>query len=411
MISFLFEKIKNTGSTIEKVKLLKFHNNLGSDTNADLKKILVYAYSKDIIFGITSKQINLKSTGLQERFPYELYEQLMKTEGRNAKIKLLETHLPMFRKLTQEYFLRGLDKDLGIGVSIKTINKAFPGLINEVEIMLAHKADPEDFQRLFKDAPWVFVNLKIDGIRATCHIKNNEVRFVSRDGHELPEFLLELIKMEVKSLYLDKDIILDGEIYADDFQKLMKVVNRKKIDFDNTVIRNQCKYAVFDVIDTTKQLVDRVKFLETIPEGIYVKKVKYAVLQNDYNLLLKLARKKIEQGHEGIMVKHPYSMYEFKRSKMWMKFKNKNTEDLRVVGYVEGEKGTKYEGQLGALIVDFYGVQVNVGSGFTDVQRVQFWKDRENLIDKLIEISYMEVTKDKSLRHPVFERLREDRSK
>ena len=93
-----------------------------------------------------------------------------------------------------------------------------------------------------------------------------------------------------------------------------------------------------------------------------------------------------------------------------MKFKNEATEDVRISGFKEGGALTKYEGMLGAFVVDYYGVSVDVGSGFTDDQRKEFWGNRNSLIDTMIEISYIERTKDGSLRHPVFERLRPDRS-
>lgn len=410
-ISELFQKIKNTSSTNEKIKALKFYNNLGHDNIETLKDVLKLVYSGDVIFGITSKNIQMKSQGFLSDFPMQVYNELLRTEGRNAKIQLIELKLGNYNRLVQEYFLRGLDKDLGIGISAKSINKAFPDLINLNEIMLAHKADPEDFERLFSDTSYVYVNLKIDGIRATCEVKDGKATFVSRDGHNLPEFLLENIKNEIETQFKDITIKLDGEIYADDFQNLMKIVQRKKIDLNNTIIRNQCKYAIFDIIQENTILENRLTLMESLlVEGTYVKIVKYVKVKRDYQFLLKLARKYIERGNEGIMVKHPLSKYEYKRSKMWMKFKNKNTEDLKVISLVEGEKGTKYEGQLGAVLVDFHGVQVSVGSGFTDAQRKEFWNNKDRLLDKIIEVSYMEITKDKSMRHPVFERLRDDRS-
>jgi len=411
MIAELLEQIKHTNSSTEKVRLLKFYSHADATENQDdLKALFQFVYSKDITFDITSKQIKLNGSGLNNKFPIHLFNKILITDGRNAKIQLIQTFLTMHTKLVQEYFLRGLDRDLGIGISVKTINKAFPGLLKEMGIMLATKATEEDFTRLFADTPWVYVNLKIDGIRATCEIKDGVATFTSRDGHVLPEFLLENIKRDVIRNFGHLNITLDGEIYASDFQKLMKIVQRKTIDLDNTIIRNQCKYAIFDVIDTERLLVERVFQLSTLKSSEYVSFVPYVKLASSYPLLLKLARKYIDQGKEGIMVKHPQSKYEFKRSKMWLKFKDKHSEDVRVICCIEGDKGTKYEGMLGAFTVDFYGVKVNVGSGFTDEQRKSFWMEKDKMIDKLIEITYMEVTKDKSLRHPVFERLRIDRS-
>ena len=60
------------------------------------------------------------------------------------------------------------------------------------------------------------------------------------------------------------------------------------------------------------------------------------------------------------------------------------------------------------------GNPVNVGSGFSDEQRVKFWKHRDELIGVLCEVKYKEISSDKktkahSLRFPTFETLRTDK--
>ena len=57
------------------------------------------------------------------------------------------------------------------------------------------------------------------------------------------------------------------------------------------------------------------------------------------------------------------------------------------------------------LIVDFKGVQVRIGSGYSDDQRVEFLDQ----LPKLIECTFKEITLDGSLREPVFERVRDDK--
>ncbi|BBI61605.1 hypothetical protein HSBAA_29110 [Vreelandella sulfidaeris] len=108
-----------------------------------------------------------------------------------------------------------------------------------------------------------------------------------------------------------------------------------------------------------------------------------------------------EEGFEGAVLKNPKASYSFRRSYNWMKMKSEESADLKIVGYEEGTG--KYEGQMGALIVDFNGVEVNVGSGLTDALRRSMWEDKEtSLIGRLVEVEYMEVTPDGSLRHPRF---------
>ena len=55
------------------------------------------------------------------------------------------------------------------------------------------------------------------------------------------------------------------------------------------------------------------------------------------------------------------------------------------------------------------GVNVQVGSGLTDVLREQIWKDKELFIGRIIEVRYQEVTPDGSLRFPTFVCFRNDR--
>ena len=74
------------------------------------------------------------------------------------------------------------------------------------------------------------------------------------------------------------------------------------------------------------------------------------------------------------------------------------------------KEGTgKHAGKLGSVIVDFEGVEVQVGSGFSDALRDQIWEDPENFIGRVIEVRYQEETPDGSLRFPTFVCFRNDK--
>ncbi len=145
---------------------------------------------------------------------------------------------------------------------------------------------------------------------------------------------------------------------------------------------------------------------------------------------------------EGAMIKDPNGLYDKKKSYGWMKLKAEETEDLRIVGAYPGEPGTKYEDCLGGLILDRNGVLVKVGGGFSDVERLEIWKlwlkdvdwittnnpglfhtvkkdlvyrgdpeDRDfELLNRLLEVEFHEVTPDGSLRHSRFVRFRDDKA-
>ncbi len=110
-------------------------------------------------------------------------------------------------------------------------------------------------------------------------------------------------------------------------------------------------------------------------------------------------------GGEGVIVKNTDGEYHCKRSRNWLKIKDQQTVDAPIVGLEEGTG--KYEGMLGAVIVDLDGVDVRVGSGFSDEQRKDLWFDQP--IGQMIEIEYHEKTPDGSLRHPRFVRFRDDK--
>jgi len=101
----------------------------------------------------------------------------------------------------------------------------------------------------------------------------------------------------------------------------------------------------------------------------------------------------LEQGYEGLIVKHYEDYYSFKRSKHWARFKEVKTADLACI-YVNLGKG-KYENMTGALVlkgvVEGKEVVVKVGSGMTDADR-----EIDDYIGKTIEIKYNSVTQDKT---------------
>ena len=112
---------------------------------------------------------------------------------------------------------------------------------------------------------------------------------------------------------------------------------------------------------------------------------------------------------EGVIINLD-TLYECKRSKNLIKVKKFYTYDLEVVGAEEGDGRNKET--LGALVVKYKDNTVNVGSGFSDQERKTLWKNREDIIGRVIEVKFKEVTMDKktgleSLQFPVFCGIRE----
>lgn len=96
-----------------------------------------------------------------------------------------------------------------------------------------------------------------------------------------------------------------------------------------------------------------------------------------------------------------------------IKLKRKEPADLKVVGKYEGKKGSKAEGMLGGLHCESEcgRIKVNVGSGFSEEERIAFW---EGDAPPIIESEYDSITRDKktkqeSLFLPIYKRPRYDK--
>jgi DNA ligase-1 len=120
----------------------------------------------------------------------------------------------------------------------------------------------------------------------------------------------------------------------------------------------------------------------------------------------------ILNGFEGLMIKDPQAVYETKRTTSWLKLKPFIEVSLEVVDVEEGTG--RNLGRLGAFIArgtdDGKEIRVNVGSGFSDDNRLDFWAHRADIIGHVVEVRADAVTQNQdgsySLRFPRFLRFR-----
>lgn len=173
--------------------------------------------------------------------------------------------------------------------------------------------------------------------------------------------------------------------------------------------KDQITYHIFDIIDYDVPYMQRRNYIDNIENTEYQQICPVLYKGQINNAVFKLLDEVVAQEQEGLMANDIEGMYESKRVKSILKFKKFNTVDLKCIGVEQGEK--KYANTLGAIVCEYKGNIVKVGSGFTDSQRDYYWNNQDEIIGRVVEIQYFEETQDKqgnkNLRFPIYLQLRE----
>jgi len=328
------------------------------------------------------------------------------------------------------WYRRILIKDLRCGVSEKTVNKVVEKKYASYAIpvfscQLAHDSANHESKVSGKK----LIEVKLDGVRVITIVRaDGRVDMFSRNGKELANFphIVEQISavVKAKSTSKDMDLVLDGEIMSSSFQDLMTQVHRKSDVKANDAILN-----LFDVLplaDFEKGIYNKTQRVRSTMVSFWVDQNKdmlpnvTALTNEEVDLdtdegqarFKEINAKAVAGGYEGIMIKDPDAGYECKRSVAWLKLKPFIEVSLTVVAVEEGTG--KNVGRLGALVCegddDGRRIRVNVGSGFSDDQRIAYWSNREELLEKIVEVRADAITQNQdgsySLRFPRFLRFR-----
>ena len=417
-LSNLLEEIKTTRGTNAKKDLLA-----KSQDDQNLLRLLTFALDPFLAFHV----VKVPKTKTREEVltRNEVWDMFFETaeDCANRKItgnRAISTlqHVFTNARPDQEKWMRKvLKKHLAIGVSSKTVNAIFPKLIPSFEIALAQKFEAK---RITSDV--VAVEPKLDGIRCFAIVENGNVTLLARSGKQINNFNSSI----GKELSLLRSGCYDGEIMGEDFTSLMRQAYRKDdVDLSGTY------FGIFDYLpldewktkQSTTSCFERYNLLKDILTGEesctagmggnsksdykYLRIVKRHYLRPTFETLKNYHDKCVSQGYEGAMIKDIDAPYKFGRGYEVMKYKAFHDVDLPIARVLEGTG--KHAGKLGSVVVCYNGVNVQVGSGFSDEIRDLVWQNPQDFIGRVIEVRYQEVTPDGSLRFPTFVCFRNDR--
>ena len=442
--------IMEMSGTNEKIDTLK-----QNEQNERLKNILFYTFNPLYVFGISSKKI-AKELNMIPTFQtgdlLDLLEYLKEhNTGTDEVINNVQYFIASQDRKYREVLQSIVTKSLTLGINAKSINKVWDNLIQDYEVQQGERLE-NNIDKLIESGKKIIVTQKYDGQRCSARVENHKVIMYSRNGklyegmHELEQELAllddgmydgELLvnaKDERDENNLpktaDKNVKYDDKllniIYApmeskELFKKTSSVVNSDDNDktnvnmwlYDMTPLENFDKMEDYDVpVEVRKkELHDRVEKISD--KAPHLKQVEF-LYEGDFDntKIENMLKQVVSLKQEGMMINVYGSPYEFERSKNMLKVKQMYPVDLRVVDVLEGSGANK--GKAGALVVNYKGSPLKVGSGLTKEQREEFWNDKSKIIGKIITIKYFEETtnkkdNNKSLRFPIFLEVRNDK--
>ena len=335
-----------------------------------------------------------------------------------------------------------LRRDMRSGISATTINKIVKKTAYEIPIFSCQLATNSEgrpemrgkkrLEPKYDGTRVLLVVISTDsGPYATCYSRNGKVfeNFTHIEDQvidNLPELVNARHSVSNLGSDLTRGFVLDGEVVGNSFQELMRQAFRKK-----NAAAEDSVFNVFDILPIADfnrgywnaPLSKRIQLLQAMRPAIdkmpNVELLPHLEVDLDLsegkNQFDRYCRDMVAAGFEGVMIKNIDAPYNCKRSTDWMKYKPTLTVDLQVVDIEEGTVRNK--GRLGALVCsgedDGKEITVNVGSGFSDSERVSLWEDRSLVIGSTIEILCDIITQNQdgtySLRFPRFVRFRPDK--
>lgn len=315
-------------------------------------------------------------------------------------------------------FVRGMiTKSIKLGADAKLVNKCIPGLIPTFDVMLG---TPIDKVKLRGDE-WISISRKLNGTR--CAFIGDKC--MTRQGKEykgLDHIISDIKKVGYEDHFIDGELLYkndEGLSDSEAFQKGTGIAMSK----DNN--KYQLKLVVFDLFpleefwngksrNTYENRRKALNVFDLCLQDVCCKNievVRQLYYGTDHSQIWKWLDYAEENDWEGIMLNLD-TPYECKRTKNLIKVKKFFSCDIKCTGIEEGSGRNK--GTLGALICDYKGNKVNVGTGFSDEDRKRIWQHPEKIIGKIITVKYKEETKNKdggiSIQFPVFETVRFDKN-
>lgn len=416
----IFESIKNTSSTNEKSAIIAMNEN-----NELFKTCLRFLLDSNITTGISTKKyskIDVRTTDWEHKDIAKEFVELLNyitehNSGKDENIIQVKAWCCELPEEIQNFTEQMITKSYKLGADKKLVNKVIENLIPTFEVMLGTPIEKCNL----KPNSWISISRKLNGCRSAFVLN----KLMTRQGKQyfgVDHIIKDLRHMGYEDTFIDGELLYKNEEGLSDseaFQRGTGVAMSKEED------KSCLKLVVFDMFPltefwngkSTKTYKERKKDLLELQERIKkngvtnIEVVPIVYEGTDHTQIDKWLDYAEDNDWEGCMINLD-TPYECKRTKNLIKVKRFFNCDLLCTGVEEGSGRNK--GTLGALVCDYKGNELRVGSGFSDEDRKHYWENPEDVVGHIVSIKYKEETKNKdggvSLQFPVWECLRYDKS-
>lgn len=420
----MVKALQKTKKKTDKTRILLDARKDFGDEADELTAFFRFLLDPAIVTGLSDAKINKKVTAKQDIEIQYLscgYLYIMgagHNTGSDASIATIQNYLHKNPEY-EEFLKRMFTKNLPIGVEAATINKVYGEEIIPVwEVQQGYPIDKYKFRK----GELIFASRKLNGSRGT-YFKGDIISRQAQKFEGLDHIIKDIEKIIGTDYAVDGELIrrnIDGLTDGQNFRETISILNSDGND------KSLIKFVIFDIVPIDefegdactenysvrkKRLLDlKNKIQKNGTQNIEVVQMVYE--GTDVNDVYDWLDYAVRHDWEGLVVNRQVP-YRRTRHNGCLKVKRFYTVDLRIAAIEEGQN--RLAGTMGALVVDYKGNELRIGSGFDDATRAAVWANPDNCIGKIVECKYKEVTMDKktgleSLQFPTFVRFRDDKN-
>lgn len=414
---------KATKKTAKATILLDAKNDIGENP---LFFFLDFILDPQITTGISKAKIN-KKVLIRDNMPHTFQDICLylaeHNTGTDEDISMAVSYI-YWNASHKDFLMRVFTKNLPLGIEAATVNKIFGKVV--IPVWEVQQGYPIDKYK-FKKGELIFASRKLNGVRGT-YFRGSIISRQAQKFEGLDHIVKDIEEIIGTDYAVDGELIrknVDGLTDGHNFRETISILNSDGND------KSLIKFVIFDIVpvnefekdactenysvrkDRLLELADNLEQWEDFelrPANIEVVPMVYE--GTDVNEIPKWLDYAVEHDWEGLVVNRQVP-YRRTRHNGCLKVKRFYTVDLRITAIEEGQN--RLAGTMGALVVDYKGNELRVGSGFDDITRAAVWANPGDYIGRIIELKYKEVTMDKktgleSLQFPTFVRFRDDKS-